>query len=456
MNEAERKTTLVRNMTEGPILRQMILFALPLMLGNLLQTVYSLADSVIVGQFVGAAGLSAVATGSEAVNLITLVGMGFAAAGQVLIGQFVGKREPEKISRVAGTLFIVLFAIATVLMFVFIFFDDWVLRAMSMPQESMEYGRSYIVTCATGAFAIAGYNAVTAILRGIGDSKRPMLFIAITSILNVILDLVFVAAFRMGAFGAALATVLSQYISFIISIIYLWRRRESVGFLVTREALRPSKRSFRLVMRLGIPQAVQMSAIMISLLFITSLINRYGVAASAANGIGMKLENITRVVCNAMGTAGCTMIAQNFGARRFDRVRAVMRDMLIVMLVSCLVIGLIIMFFPRRVFGFFTSDEGVLALGEVYAVIGLFACIGHAARTPFLQMSNGIGNALLSLIMGLMDGVVMRIGLSLLFSYVLGMELRGFWWGSCIAGYTPAIIGAIYYFFGKWEKFELR
>ena len=441
------KRTLIRDMTEGPVLRQLLLFSLPLMLGNLLQTVYALADSVIVGQFVGAAGLAAVTTGGEAINIITLIAMGFASAGQVLIGQQIGRRDYDAIPRTVGTLFSILLLIGAAFLALFLFLDDWVLRVMSMPAESYAYGKRYIVTCATGAFAIVGYNAVAAILRGMGDAKRPMIFVAVTSILNVILDLVFVAGLRMDAFGAALATVISQYISFI--------HRESLGFSVSRTAMRPDRKSVRLVMRLGVPHAVQSGAIMISMLCIVSLINRYGVAASAANGIAMKLENINRVVCNAMGTAACTMIAQNFGAQKLSRVQTVMRDLLLVTFFYCLVPGFVILFLPRQVFSLFTQDADVLTLASLYAVAGFFTSLGHSLRAPYMQLANGIGNATLGLVMGLMDGVVMRIGLSLLLGYAFKLGLVGFWWGSAIAGFTPAVIGAVYYYSGRWKKYEL-
>ena len=447
--------TMIRDMTEGSVLRKLLLFSLPLMLGNLLQTLYALADSVIVGQFVGAAGLSAVTTGGEAINIITLISMGFSSAGQVLIGQQIGRRDYHAISRTVGTLFSVLLLIGAVFLALFLFLDDWVLRVMSMPAESYAYGKRYIVTCAAGAFAIVGYNAVAAILRGMGDARRPMLFVAVTSILNVVLDLVFVAGLRMDAFGAALATVISQYVSFIVSLVYLWHHRESLGFAVSRAAMKPDRKSLRLVLRLGVPQAVQSGAIMISMLCIVSLINRYGVAASAANGIAMKLENINRVVCNAMGTAACTMIAQNFGAQKHSRVQEVVKDLLLVTFFYCLVLGLVILVFPRQVFSLFTRDADVLELASLYAVAGFFTSLGHSLRAPYMQLANGIGNARLGLVMGLMDGVVMRIGLSLLLGYVLGLGLVGFWWGSAIAGFTPGVIGGIYYYSGRWKKFEL-
>ena len=446
---------MIRNLTEGPVLRQLLLFSLPLMLGNLLQTVYALADSVIVGQFVGAAGLSAVTTGGEAINIITLISMGVASAGQVLIAQQIGRKDYDEIPRTVGTLFTVLLVIGAAFLALFVFCSDGVLRVMSMPAESYAYGKRYIVTCATGAFAIIGYNAVAAILRGMGDSTRPMIFVAVTSVLNVILDLVFVAVLRMDAFGAALATVISQYISFAVSLVYLWRNREKLGFTVSRAAMKPNRKSVRLVLRLGVPHAVQYGAIMISLLCIVSLINRYGVAASAANGIAIKLENINRVVCNAMGTAACTMIAQNFGAQKLSRVQEVVRNLLLVTFVYCLVLGLVILFFPRQVFSVFTQDAEVLALASVYAAAGFFTSLGHSLRAPYMQLANGIGNARLGLIMGLMDGVVMRIGLSLLLGYALSLGLSGFWWGSAIAGFTPVVIGAIYYYSGRWKKFEL-
>jgi Na+-driven multidrug efflux pump len=190
-------------------------------------------------------------------------------------------------------------------------------------------------------------------------------------------------------------------------------------------------------------------------MFVGAQINNYGVAAAAVNGAASKLENILRIVCNSMSTAGCTMVAQNMGAGRTDRVRRVIFDILAVCVVYTAVCALLLWLFPTQIFSLFNREPEVLAYAVVYALPGVVTYLGHGVRAAFSTVYNGVGNAGLSLFAGLLDGVVARIGLAMLFGNVMGMGLQGFWYGSALAGYVAAIIGGIYFFSGRWERYRL-
>lgn len=448
-------TTFINDLTEGPVASKLLRFALPFILANALQTVYSMVDSIIVGQFVGADALAAVTNGGQLTDLYMMFCMGFATSAQVLIAQYVGRKEYSKVNRVIGTTFSVLLISAVILTIFCAFTADWQLSLLKIPAESMPHAQRYFRTCSAGLIFIYGYNAVSNVLRGLGDSKHPLIFIAIASCTNLVLDLIFVAGLGMGAFGAALATILGQALSFLTAIIYLYRHKEAMCFDFKLRSFIPEMESTGLLFRLGIPHAIQTCAISFSMLYINSCINAYGVAVAAISGIGTKLEGLIRVVSSSMGNAGSAMIAQCMGAKKHDRVKKVVKVNLIVVESAALFFSLIIFFFTRQVLGLFTTDESVLALAPIFRGYSLAIFLSYGLRNPFSSVVNGIGFASLGLFSGLMDGVVARIGLAVLFGNVMGFGILGFWYGSAAAGYVSALINMIYYFSGKWKTYRL-
>ena len=447
--------SMIRNMTEGSVLKQLLRFALPFLLANCLQTLYTMVDTMVVGQFVGAEGLSAVSTCGELINLFTMIGMGIAAAGQIIIAQFVGKDDRESVSRTIGTLLTFLAGLAIVLSVICIALVDLELDLVNLPEESLADGRSYTLICATGFIFIFGYNAVSSILRGMGDSTRPLVFVAIASVMNLILDLIFVVAFGWGVAGAALATILGQAFSLIASLIYLYRKRESFGFDFRLSSFKPVGRYMKMILRLGVPMAAQYAAVLVSVLYVASLINGFGVAASAANGVANKLENIIRIVSNSVGTAGSAMIAQNIAVKKTDRVTKILGWTLLICGTWSAICAIAIFVIPQQIFSIFTSDAEVLAYAAIYAPAGALCYMSNGLRATANSLINGIGFASLSLASGLIDGVLCRIGFSLILGYGLNMGLLGFWTGSALAGYVPVVIGLVYYISGKWKTHRL-
>ena len=447
--------SMARDLTEGNVWKKLIIFALPFMLANLLQTLYTMVDAMIVGQFVGAEALAAVTTCGTLVEFYMSIGIGFASAGQIIIAQYLGQKNSKAVSKAIGTLFSFLLILAICMSIFCLATLDMQLNWMNVPEESYIQGRYYTITCACGFVFIYGYNCVASILRGMGDSKHPLVFVAIASGMNVVLDLLFVVGFQLGAFGAALATIAGQGFSFIVSMLYLYKRKVAFGFDFKLRSFVPTKNSLSMLMRLGIPMALQHAAILISMLYVNSLINAYGVAAAAVNGVGMKLEGILRIVSNSMATAGSSMIAQCLGAGKKERIPKIVNCIIVVCEAEALAFSLILFFFPQQVFGLFNTDPEVLALCTMYrgpAIVGYF---GFGLRAAYNSVINGIGFASLGMVIGLLDGVVARIGLSLLFGSILGYGLIGFWYGSALAGYVTAVIGAIYYYSGLWKKREI-
>jgi len=447
----ENSKTLIRDLTVGSVPRQLLTFAAPLFLSGLLQTVYNLVDMIIVGQYLGSTGLSAVSIGGDVLHMLMFVAMGFSNAGQVIISQLIGAGQRQKLSRLIGTLFSFLTLCAIGLSVVCLCIRTNILTWLNAPAESWDYAMQYIVTCIVGLIFIYGYNLVSAILRGMGDSKHPFMFIAIAAVLNAILDMLFVAVFHWGVLGAALATVIGQAISFILALIFLYRNKVQFGFDFQPRSFRIDGTSLGMLVRLGVPMVLQSAAISFSKLFVGSYVNSYGVIASALTGIGNKLNTVTNVFGQALSTSGGAMIAQNIGAEKYDRVPKVLGTSFAVTASVSLVMGLATVLFPQIVFGLFTSDEEVLAMSLIYIPAALINYGGCIVRAPMMGLINGSGYARLNLAIGLIDGVLMRIGLSILMGVTFGLGIKGFWYGDGLSGYIPFFIGGVFFLSGKWK-----
>ena len=454
MSKSKEKS-IIRDLTEGSVAKLLMIFAFPILCSNLLQTVYNMVDMIVIGQFVGSAGLSAVAIGGDISHCLMFLAMGISSAGQVILSQYIGAGDRDKIKGTVGTMFTLTAVCAVVLSIICLIFLDPILRVLNTPEGCYEYAREYSVVCVCGAIFTYGYNLVSAILRAMGDSKRPFLFVAVASVLNLILDLIFVAVFHWGPMGAALATIIGQAVSFIWALIYLYRNRDSFGFDFKLRSFKPDPVILPRMIKLALPMCLQSAAIHVSMLFVNSYINAYGVIASAVTGIGNKLSSVTSVVCNALSTAGSSMVGQNIGAQKYNRVPKIVGISLVVGIVFAAILSALTVFFPNTIFGFFNKEPEVLSMAMSYIPVAVLMYFGSAFRSPFFALINGSGNAKLNLIMGLLDGVVCRIGLAILMGKVLEMGIMGFWLGHALAGYMPFLIGVVFFFSGKWKTNRL-
>ncbi len=412
-----------------------------------------MVDMIVVGNSVGDVGLSAVAVGGDISNMLLFLGMGFANAGQVIISQYLGAGKKEQIGRFIATMTTVLTLAAVILSVIGIIFCKVFLNWMNTPEEAFEEALAYSDICIAGMVFIYGYNIMSAVLRGLGDSKHPFIFIGIASVMNIVLDIVFVAVLSMGAGGAALATVVSQGVSFILSIIFLYRCREKLGFEIHKnDFVHIDKAMLGDLTKLGIPMAIKSASIHFSKLFVNSWINSYGVAVSAFAGVANKVNSISNLMSNALNTAGSSMVGQNIGARTYRRVPKIILTITGVTLTIAAVMSVLICAFPNQIFGIFSKEEGILVIAKEYLPIAVIIFFASACRAPANALINGSGNYKINFATAVLDGIILRIGLSLLFGLGLKMEYLGFWLGDALAGFTPMLIGLIFYFSGKWKK----
>jgi len=452
MEKNRNGNRIIRDLTQGSVPGTLLRFALPLFLSGLLQLVYNMVDMVVVGHYVGTNGLSAVSIGGEILQLITFVAMGMSNAGQILISRYVGEKKHDKMGRMVGTLFTLLISLAVVIMIVFLFSYRAIIHWLNTPEEILDFTRDYAITCVYGVVFIYGYNLVSAILRGMGDSAHPFQFIAIASVINVVLDLLFVGPLGLGPRGAALATVIGQAVSFLFALRLLYRNRANIYFDFRPRSFRISADVFRPLMSLGIPMVIQSAAVTFSMLFVNSYVNSYGTVAVAVTGIARKLEGMIGVVSQSISSAGGAMVSQALGARKHKRVPQVVGHALWIVAIPAAVFALVTLFRPEWLFGLFSDDSAVLTMALTYIPVALIQYLGATLRPASFALINGSGNSRLNLMVALLDGIVCRIGLSLLLGVTLGLGIRGFWYGNALSGLVPFLIGGTYLLSGRWRR----
>ena len=449
---SQKKQSMVKDLTGGNVAQLLLSFAFPLFVSNALQAVYNIVDMIVVGQFIGGAGMSAVSIGGDVLHLLTFVAMGFSSAGQVLVARDVGAQRMDNVKHTIGTMFTFLLGIALVISVGCFFIRDNMLGWLNTPAESYAYPMDYTVTCLIGLVFIYGYNIVSAILRGMGDSRRPFMFIAIAAVLNLILDLVLVAGLDMKVFGAALATVISQAASFIFAIVYLYRHKESFGFDFKIRSFAIDRSALRKLVALGVPMAIQSAAINLSKIVLTAWINLHGVVFSALSGIYNKINMMIGIVSNSFTTAGSSMVGQNLGARKYERVPVIMRTVLVCGMIVSTVFALAMIFFSQQIFDLFTTDAAVLANAYILVIPAILNFYGSATRSMSFSLINGSGNTKLNFAVAIIDGMISRVGIAALLGFAMGMGCQGFWYGDALAGFMPFVIGMVYYLSGRWRK----
>ena len=440
---------IAKDMTQGPVLKQLAVFAIPVALANALQAVYSMVDMVVVGQFVGPAGLSAVGIGGQLLNMFLSIGMGFSFGAQVLLSQQVGAQDRD-LQPTIGTLFTTELVTSLVFGLLGVVCCPLLLGLMNTPEAAWADAREYTIICCLGMVFIYGYNAVCGILRGMGESRLPMIFIAIASVVNLALDLLFVAVLKMSAAGAALATVLAQGVSFVISLVYLYQNRDRFGFDFKLRSFKPSRERLMPICKLGIPYIAQCLLITCSMMYVNAQVNAFGVIASAVDSIGNKLNSIVNIVVGALSVSSATMVGQCFGARKFDRVKQCYRACMAVCMISFAVIGGAYVLFSRQIFALFSSDPDVIAMAPRYMVIAVVWLLSMCSMTAPYSVVDGVGHAMLGLVICVLDGVVGRIGLCVVLGRVMGLE--GFWLGNALAGFISTLMAGGYYYSGHWKQ----
>lgn len=441
----------VMDMTKGPVLSQMTRFALPVLFGMLCQRIYNFADTYIVGRFLGDEALAAVSISGTATYMLFSVMMGVTTGVGVVISQYYGAQQEEEIRRtfVAGayvaagmTLLITVGGMLT---------TEPLLRLLQTSEVLLPAAAAYLFVIYAGSAATMLYNFSAAVLRALGNSVVPLVFLIVSSVLNVFLDVVFVAWIPMGTAGAAFATVLAQMIS---GVLCMWYAFKILPFLkASRKEWKPDVYLVGQVLRYGIPTGLQMSIISVSDMTLQAVINTYGTAMIVAYGVCMKVEGLGFQLADAIGSALGTFAGQNVGAGDFARVRKGVRSAYLMNLVCYGIFCPLVFIFAEQIMGAFTRTPEAVRFGIEYMRIFTMFFIAGGILVVYHNILRASGDVAVTVLMGVSE-VVTRIGCAFLFPGLFGY--RGLWFVSPITWVCAALVGAVRYYSGVWEKKALK
>lgn len=367
-----------------------------MLIGSLFQQLYNTADSIIVGRFIGKEAMAAVSGANPIMFLLVAALMGVSLGFSILVSQFYGSGDLKKVKATIDTTYILLFIGSILISILGIVFGGPMLKLMNTPESVFAQSKLYLTIIFSGILFSAGYNSVSAILRGLGDSVTPLYFLIIATILNIVLDLTFIVVLRMGVEGVALATIMAQAVSFIISIIYLNKKHEVLKFKI--KGIVYDNKIFKDGLRLGLPSGIQQMLFSIGNMTLQFLVNSYGTSAMAAFGAGLRIENFISLPIMNLGSAVSTFVAQNIGAGENERVKKGIRESIKMTLVLAVTVIALILLFRENLIALFNTDKDVIKIGSSYLfIIGpFFLFIG----TSFVLSSamKGAGDSMFALI----------------------------------------------------------
>ena len=401
--------------TQGSILKKLVAFMLPVLGALILQAAYGAVDLLVVGRFGSTAGLSAVSTGSQVLNLVTFVVIQLAMGVTVLIARYLGEKRPEQIGAVVGGAAIVFALIAVGLFVVMVCFAEPISVLMQAPAEAVDLTASYVRICGGGIFFIVAYNVLSAVFRGLGDSRSPLLFVRIACIVNVAGDLILVAGFRMDATGAAIATVLAQALSVVFAVLLLLKK--DLPFAIVKSDFRwnPQCRNF---LRIGLPLALQEFLTQISFLALCAFVNRLGLEASSGYGVACKIVNFAMLVPSALMQSMASFVSQNIGAGKKKRAKkSMLTGIGVGVTIGCVVFALILLK-GDLLAGIFSTDPAVIRNAYDYLKGFSMETIVTAVLFSMVGYFNGNNKTLWVMTQGLIQTLLIRLPMA----YVMSIQ----------------------------------
>lgn len=438
---------ITRDMTEGNPAKLILKFSGPMLIGNIFQQLYNMVDSIVVGKFVSKDALAAIGASGSSVFLIFGLTFGLSAGISIVISQYFGAGDYERVRKSIATATYIILVAAVIMGTIGYFASRPMLGLLGTPVEIIDQSESYMKISFIGILGIASYNGIAAILRALGDAITPLIFLIIASIINVLLDLLFVIVFHWGVPGVAIATVISQFISGIGCIIYAYRK---VALLrIPSKEFKPDREILLKCIRLGIPVALQNSFISISMMALQFVINSFQATIMAAYTVVNRIEQLVMQPFMSLGAAVASFTGQNIGAGKIDRAKRGMRSSVLIILIFSLFMLPAMYFGSQYIMRLFTKKEDIDVVR--YGVEGIrisslfYSFLGLIFVTR--NFLSGAGDIKLPMIMGLIE-VVVRVAVSIYLSRIIGFH--GIFWASALTWLATGIFGSIRVLSGKW------
>ncbi|HRZ47825.1 MAG TPA: MATE family efflux transporter [Bacteroidales bacterium] len=444
----------MKDLTQGNELRLITSFALPMLLGNLFQQMYSFTDSAIVGKFVGNEALAAVGASFPLIFVLIALAVGVANGINIIISQYFGAKDYAKIKASIDTLYLFCAIAGVVLTITGFVISEPIFRLINTPEAVMPQAVSYFRIYAAGFVLMFGYYATAGILRGLGDSRTPLYFLILSTIINIGLDLLFILVFGWGIQGAAIATVISQGVAFIMGAWYL-RRKGSIINLHYRSFVF-DRQIFRQAIRVGLPSGMQQTFVALGGILLYWIVNDFGTATMAGYSAAMRIDSLASLPAMQLAAALSTFVGQNIGANRMDRVRRGFINTWWMSTGFSIVVTLVVVLFRTPLMSLFTNDPAVIESGNRYLVIVCAFYIIFSSMFITNGVLRGAGATIIPMFITLISIWILRIPVSYLMSRDwTGLGEMGIWWGIPVAWAFGAIASYAYYLSGKWKKYAV-
>jgi putative MATE family efflux protein len=452
--ENRMNQTTGNDLTKGSIWQHLITFSTPLLLGNVFQALYNTVDSIWVGRFLGAKALGAVSVSFPIIFVLVSLVMGITMATTVLVAQYAGAKDLKMVSKTINNSFLLLGTAAITVSVLGLMLSKRILMWMNTPEDIIGYANDYLNIFLAGLIFMFGYNVVSSILRGLGDSRTPLRFLIIATITNIILDPIFIFGIgfvpKMGIQGAALATILSQAFSFVLALRFLNSRNHIVS--VKFKEFKFDKELTSKTIKIGLPAGVQQVIVSFGMIVMTGIINSFGTETVAAFGATSRFDQFAHMPAMSMGLAVSAMAGQNIGAGKNERVKGVYKCGSILTVAISAVITLLVMTAPKLILQIFTTEAHVLEIGSRYLRIVGLSYIPFALMFVTNGILRGAGDTIPTMVFSIVSLWLIRVPLARYLSSLGTLGVDGVWIAICVSSIISMLASQIYFATGRWKK----
>lgn len=438
----------MKDFTKGKEGKLIFFFALPMLFGNVFQQLYNIVDSVIVGNILGKEALAAVGASFPIIFTLIALVIGIGSGFSIVISQYFGAKDLERVKRAIDTMYLFLFGASIITTTLGIYFSNDLFRLLQLPKELIPLASTYLNIYLAGMIVFFGFNGTSSVLRGLGDSRTPLFFLAAASIFNILLDLLFIMIFKWGIAGAALATVLAQTGAFITAILYLNRTHKIMHFSMVD--LRFDKEIFITSFKIGLPSGIQHSFVALGMMALLGIVNTFGTDVIAAYTAAGRIDSLAMMPAMNFSQAVAAFVGQNLGANKINRIRRGFKMTFIMSSLFCILMTLIIVLFGSYMMRMFTSDPQVIEIGEKYLIIVSSFYLLFSTMFTTNGVLRGAGDTLIPMFITLISLWAIRIPAAYFLSQKMGET--GIWWSIPIGWSLGMTLSYIYYRTGRWKK----
>jgi putative MATE family efflux protein len=436
------------DLTTGSVAKQILKFSLPMLLGSIFQQLYNIVDSIIVGKYFGKEALASVGASFPIIFTIIALIIGIGGGASVVISQYFGAKDHEKVTRAVDTLNIFLLVAGLVISVVGILISKWLFILLQLPSELMESALTYLNIYLMGMIVFFGFNSITSILRGVGDSRNPLYYLIIATFLNIGLDLLFILVFKWGIAGAAWATVVSQTIAFIIAVVHVNKKHSIIRLAIWNITF--DWEIFKQSVRIGLPTGIQHTFVALGMMALMGIVNTFGTNVIAGFTASSRIDSLAALPGMTLSVALSVFVGQNIGANKIHRIYQGLKITLLFASAISITMTIVALMWSVPLMKIFTNDPEVIRIGSEYLIIVSLFYLLFSTMFIFNGLLRGAGATLIPMFITLFSLWLVRIPLAVFLSGFMGEQ--GIWWSIPIAWFFGATGSFAYYKFGKWKN----